>query len=84
MDKIKTTKTSQQSEKRRGKISEKADLDFNTAATPEHRPNPLSRFLKVLGPGLALTDSEVLVLDRDDLILLFQRKPEAALHCWLP
>ena len=30
--------------------------------------------------ALALTDSQVLVLDRDDLILLFQRKPEAALH----
>jgi len=30
--------------------------------------------------ALALTDSEVLVLDRDDLILLFRRKPEAALH----
>ena len=30
--------------------------------------------------ALALTDSEVLVLDRDDLILMFQRKPEAALH----
>ena len=30
--------------------------------------------------ALALTDTEVLVLDRDDLILLFQRKPEAALH----
>src|ERR1700754_890467 len=30
--------------------------------------------------ALALTDSEVLVLDRDDLILLFKRKPEAALH----
>ena len=30
--------------------------------------------------ALALQDSEVLVLDRDDLILLFQRKPEAALH----
>src|SRR6185295_18629817 len=30
--------------------------------------------------ALALTDSEVLVLDRDDLILLFQRKPEAALN----
>lgn len=30
--------------------------------------------------ALALSDSEVLVLDRDDLILLFQRKPEAALH----
>lgn len=30
--------------------------------------------------ALALEDSEVLVLDRDDLILLFQRKPEAALH----
>jgi CRP/FNR family transcriptional regulator, cyclic AMP receptor protein len=30
--------------------------------------------------ALALTDSEVLVLDRDYLILLFQRKPEAALQ----
>lgn len=30
--------------------------------------------------ALALTDSEVLVLDRDDLVLLFKRKPEAALH----
>jgi uncharacterized membrane protein len=30
--------------------------------------------------ALALTESEVLVLDRDDLILLFQRQPEAALH----
>src|SRR6185295_16853369 len=30
--------------------------------------------------ALALIDSEVLVLDRDDLVLLFKRKPEAALH----
>ena len=30
--------------------------------------------------ALALVESEVLVLDRDDLVLLFQRKPEAALH----
>lgn len=30
--------------------------------------------------ALALKDSEVLILDRSDLILLFQRKPEAALH----
>ena len=30
--------------------------------------------------ALALMDTEVLVLDRDDLMLLFQRKPEAALH----
>jgi len=30
--------------------------------------------------ALALTESDVLVLDRDDLVLLFQRKPEAALH----
>jgi uncharacterized membrane protein len=30
--------------------------------------------------ALALTDSQVLVLDRDDLVLLFQRQPEAALH----
>ena len=30
--------------------------------------------------ALALEDSEVLVLDRSDLVLLFRRKPEAALH----
>jgi CRP/FNR family cyclic AMP-dependent transcriptional regulator len=30
--------------------------------------------------ALALTECEVLVLDRDDLILLFQRKPAAALN----
>ena len=30
--------------------------------------------------ALALVESEVLVLDRGDLVLLFQRKPEAALH----
>lgn len=30
--------------------------------------------------AVALAESEVLVLDRDDLVLLFQRKPEAALH----
>lgn len=30
--------------------------------------------------AVALIDSEVLVLDRDDLTLLFQRKPETALH----
>jgi uncharacterized membrane protein len=30
--------------------------------------------------ALALIESEVLVLDRDDLVLLFQRQPEAALH----
>lgn len=30
--------------------------------------------------ALALSDSEVLVLDRDDLVLVFQRKPETALH----
>jgi CRP/FNR family transcriptional regulator, cyclic AMP receptor protein len=30
--------------------------------------------------ALALTDSEVLVLDRDDLVLLFQRRPDSALH----
>jgi uncharacterized membrane protein len=30
--------------------------------------------------AVALLDSEVLVLDRDDLVLLFQRQPEAALH----
>jgi uncharacterized membrane protein len=30
--------------------------------------------------ALALVESEVLVLDRDDLILLFQRRPDAGLH----
>ncbi|MDQ1637272.1 MAG: family transcriptional regulator, cyclic receptor protein [Pyrinomonadaceae bacterium] len=30
--------------------------------------------------ALALSDSDVLVLDRSDLVMLFQRKPEAALH----
>lgn len=30
--------------------------------------------------ALALSESDVLVLDRSDLVLLFQRKPEAALH----
>lgn len=30
--------------------------------------------------ALALSESEVLVLDRGDLMLLFQRQPEAALH----
>jgi len=30
--------------------------------------------------ALALSESEVLVLDRSDLVLLFRRKPEAALH----
>jgi len=30
--------------------------------------------------ALALVDSDVLVLDRSDLVLLFRRKPEAALH----
>jgi CRP/FNR family transcriptional regulator, cyclic AMP receptor protein len=30
--------------------------------------------------ALALTESQVLILDRDDLVMLFQRKPEAALH----
>jgi uncharacterized membrane protein len=30
--------------------------------------------------AVALTDTELLVLDRDDLLLLFQKKPDAALH----
>ena len=30
--------------------------------------------------AFALSESEVLVLDREDLVLLFQRQPEAALH----
>ena len=30
--------------------------------------------------AVALRESEVLVLDREDLVMLFQRKPEAALH----
>jgi uncharacterized membrane protein len=30
--------------------------------------------------AIALTDSELLVLDREDLLLLFQKRPDAALH----
>lgn len=30
--------------------------------------------------ALALTDSELLVLDREDLLLLFQKRPDAGLH----
>ena len=30
--------------------------------------------------AIALTDTELLVLDRDDLLLLFQKRPDAALH----
>ena len=30
--------------------------------------------------AMALTDAELLVLDRDDLLLLFQKKPDAGLH----
>ncbi len=30
--------------------------------------------------AVALTDTELLVLDRDDLLLLFQKRPDAALH----
>jgi uncharacterized membrane protein len=30
--------------------------------------------------AIALTETELLVLDRDDLLLLFQKKPDAALH----
>src|SRR5437764_11528479 len=30
--------------------------------------------------AIALTDVELLVLDRDDLLLLFQKRPDAALH----
>ena len=30
--------------------------------------------------AVALQESDILVLDRDDLVLLFQKKPEAALH----
>ena len=30
--------------------------------------------------AIALTDAELLVLDRDDLLLLFQKRPDSALH----
>jgi CRP/FNR family cyclic AMP-dependent transcriptional regulator len=30
--------------------------------------------------AMAITDAELLVLDRDDLLLLFQKKPDAGLH----
>jgi CRP/FNR family transcriptional regulator, cyclic AMP receptor protein len=53
-------------------------------ATPSH--GDMFGELAMLDSGprtataVALKESDVLVLDRDDLVLLFQRQPEAALH----
>lgn len=50
------------------------------------RPSEMFGELSLLDSGprsataTALTDTELLVLDRDDLLLLFQKKPDAALH----
>src|SRR3954462_7464782 len=50
------------------------------------RPGELFGELALLDSGprsataLALTDAGLLVLDRDDLLLLFQKRPDAALH----
>ncbi len=50
------------------------------------RPGDMFGELAMLDSGprtataLALVDSEVFVLDRDDLVLLFQRRPDSALH----
>lgn len=53
-----------------------------TTAEPGHMFGELA--MLDTGPrtatALALTESQVLVLDRDDLVLLFQRQPQAALH----
>jgi CRP/FNR family cyclic AMP-dependent transcriptional regulator len=55
-----------------------------TLATPE--PGDMFGELAMLdseprtATAVALMDSDVLVLDRGDLLLLFERKPEAALH----
>lgn len=53
-------------------------------ATPSH--GDMFGELAMLDSGprtataVALQDSDILVLDRDDLVLLFQKKPESALH----
>lgn len=50
------------------------------------RPGEMFGELSLLDSGprsataIALTETELLVLDRDDLLLLFQKKPDAALH----
>ncbi len=50
------------------------------------RPGEMFGELSLLDSGprsataTALTETELLVLDRDDLLLLFQKKPDAALH----
>ena len=53
-------------------------------ATPSHGDMFGELAMLDYGPrtatAVALQESDVLVLDRDDLVLLFQKKPEAALH----
>lgn len=50
------------------------------------RPSEMFGELSLLDSGprsataIALSETELLVLDRDDLLLLFQKKPDAALH----
>lgn len=52
-------------------VAQAGDM-FGEVAMLDHGPRTATAF--------ALSQSEVLVLDRDDLVLLFQRQPEAALH----
>ena len=53
------------------KIAEPGDM-FGELAMLDNGPRTAT--------ALTLSESQVLVLDRDDLILLFQRRPDAALH----
>lgn len=53
------------------KVAEAGDI-FGEIAMLDQRPRSAS--------AIALTTSELFVLDRDDLLLLFQKKPDAALN----
>lgn len=53
------------------KVAVKDDL-FGEISMLDSRPRS--------GTAVALTDCELFVLDRDDLLLLFQKKPESGLH----